>query len=417
MTITTVWQKTLTDQSSGWNGSSVRQIHRTAGAAGNQVRVTLQAPTAGQTAFSHLSIGLQSANYNTAATPVELKFGGASGASLAANSADLVSDWAALDVASGQALVTVADNSSVSNYMIGTYYGGDGIAYNFAGPTWNQSAPSGSFTTYSTTNYTIKKIEVQSADPRPASGDETSPLTWPNNVNTTVQRDKRGTPQNIAYYDNDDTLTLGPISDPRITTIMQTPVNLFRPHIFSDFNEMALDPKWQATFAGNGALTFHDGVADIATGTTNGGGCRLSMPNVPAFIVPGMRLYFYLTTPVSGAIDLKFGVAGGSQYAQFSRVEDGAASNYHAQTNIGATLDTDCGQVGDSVRRIFAIDFNPHTLTMDYYIGSGGGELVKLASHAATNTAQQGAVFVDFKSRSAANRNLLLDVVYAVLIR
>jgi len=36
------------------------------------------------------------------------------------------------------------------------------------------------------------------------------PFLWVNNVNTTLQEDMRGVPQNIAYYDADDGYQLGP---------------------------------------------------------------------------------------------------------------------------------------------------------------------------------------------------------------
>ena len=80
-------------------------------------------------------------------------------------------------------------------------------------------------------------------------------LSWPNNVNTTIQADQRGSYQNIAYYDNDDGMQIGP-NDVRITQLMQTPLNVFRPHVSSDFNETTLDPKWTFTPYASGTLSL-----------------------------------------------------------------------------------------------------------------------------------------------------------------
>lgn len=244
---------------------------------------------------------------------------------------------------------------------------------------------------------------------------ETEPRVWGNNVNTIMQEDMRGIPQNIAYYDADDGMQIGG-NDPRITILMQEPLNLFRPHVYSDFNEQSLDSKWRFQGANGGYLTLQDGCAKINSGNTNAGGGTLDMPNVPVYIAAGCRIYFYLTTSPNGNLSLEFGVKTGGQYLRFQRVEDNTAQHYFAQTNNGTTANTDTGVAGNSVRRLFCIDVKASQV--DYYISNDGGQLQLVATHTNTITgAPVGNAYISFYNRYPAQRQVAMDAFYGILLR
>jgi hypothetical protein len=161
------WTKTLSAVSSGWSGYSVRQKHPMS-AGGQQVRVTVQAPSSGSVVLAHLSIGVQAAGINTVAVPVEIKFGGASGLTLASGAPDAVSDWANLETAQGQVLISVLDHASVASAMASNSTDGDGICHQWGAQSYDQASPGGSWNCNPATwSHAIKKIEVQTPEPPP----------------------------------------------------------------------------------------------------------------------------------------------------------------------------------------------------------------------------------------------------------
>jgi len=242
------------------------------------------------------------------------------------------------------------------------------------------------------------------------------PFLWVNNVNTTLQEDMRGVPQNIAYYDADDGFQLGP-NDPRITALLQVPLNLFRPHVVSDFHETTLDPKWTVVTTGSGSTLLGNGVLTFRTGTTNGSGVEATMPNVPMPLVPGTRIYFYLTTLPNGNLDLKFGIKkDANNVIKFSRVEDNTAANYRAKCMAGG-VETNASTTapGDSVRRFFCISMT--SAGVNFYVGNDGGQLMLQANIQTNVPSGVGKAYIKFFNRYAVNRDLELDVVYALPIR
>lgn len=154
---TVVFDPPMTYGSSGNSGYSIRGVSSAIGTGGTQIRVTFKAHPTSATSAGHVSIGKQASGYNTVATPVELKFGGASGFSIAAGAA-ITSDWADLTTADNDVLVAVIDSTSSGQIRTpGSYAGGS--HYNLNGTSWNQATPSGF--TDSSSQYFGGKIEVK----------------------------------------------------------------------------------------------------------------------------------------------------------------------------------------------------------------------------------------------------------------
>jgi hypothetical protein len=131
-----------------------------------QVRVTYQAANAsGLTVdMDHTSIGVQSGTpLNTVATPVELKFRGASGFHFV-DPFTVASDWAYLSFLSTDTLVVVQDMTSIGNGGSGVIdFNGDAnsdIQFLSPGATYNQSSVAG-FTDIGAFNFGIILIETQ----------------------------------------------------------------------------------------------------------------------------------------------------------------------------------------------------------------------------------------------------------------
>jgi hypothetical protein len=161
------WTRTLPAVSSGWSGYSVRQKH-TIGAGGLQVRVTVQAPSSGSVVLAHLSIGVQASGVNTVSVPVEIKFGGASGLTLASGAPDAVSDWADLETEQGQVLISVLDHASAASSMASNSTDGDGVCHQWGAQSYDQASPGGTWNCNPATwSHAIKKIEVQTPPPPP----------------------------------------------------------------------------------------------------------------------------------------------------------------------------------------------------------------------------------------------------------
>lgn len=242
---------------------------------------------------------------------------------------------------------------------------------------------------------------------------QTDSLAWPNNVNTTTQAGPNGTQQNLAYFDADWGVQYGP-NDPRYTVINQIPINLFRPHIYSDFDEISLDNRWQFSAYSSGALVMGNSCAAINSGLTNGGGGKLTLYRQVPFI-PGQRVYFYLTTIPNGNLALEFGISGATNFAKFSRIEDNTAQNYFAKVQSSAgSANIDTGTTGNSIRRLFCLSIESGGVR--FYCGTDAGVLVDSGFYPAIPSGT-GNIFIDFKSRYAAARCVSVDAVYAILIR
>jgi hypothetical protein len=106
----------LASNGTGDGGISFRQVLSSVTQAGDQVRVTINASTAGALAANNVSIAkVNSATApNCDSTPVELKFSGASGFSLA-SSGVAVSDWLDFRVAVGDNIMVIIDFGATAN--------------------------------------------------------------------------------------------------------------------------------------------------------------------------------------------------------------------------------------------------------------------------------------------------------------
>jgi hypothetical protein len=281
------------------------------------------------------------------------------------------------------------------------------------------------------------------ADPKEV-GSTQQPLLFPNNVNTIVQRDSFGISQNLAYYDSDSGLFLGPGSDPRTTILANVPVNLFRRHVFLDFEEATgIDPRCRVVTTGSAEYQTEMGLLRIQTGNRPHSSAELILPNVSAPAYAGQRIYFYLRTYPAGNLKLTFGLRHPSQenvFVGFSRTDsegiDGRGGDYMARTaNKEGTTEANTGVGaavgGDGVRRLFCINItktedalNQLTGEVEFYVGSDGGVLehkATLASHIPDVTdaykSQHLVPFVRLENNAAVNQTLDIDVIYGVLVR
>lgn len=157
--ITTVYSNAYTGSLTINTGVSYRApTDATISAGGTQVRVTFKAGTGGTMVVANCSIGIQSAAEVTTATPVELKFSGVSGFSIA-SSATILSDWATLTTSNGQTLVVVIDNTSGSSIFL-SGKGSGGLTYFRTGAQTYNSANPGGFSSLADIGG-FNKIEVQ----------------------------------------------------------------------------------------------------------------------------------------------------------------------------------------------------------------------------------------------------------------
>lgn len=130
---------TFNANQAGVGGYSFRDP-RTLSNGGNFVRVKFQAAASGANFLTNnCSIGIQSSASATVATPVELKFAGASGFNIAPG-ATIVSDWLAFTTTAGVVVIVVIDNGATSDIALlasGTEY------FKSATASYNVAAPAG----------------------------------------------------------------------------------------------------------------------------------------------------------------------------------------------------------------------------------------------------------------------------------
>lgn len=133
---------------------STRQLCESLSAGGSQVRATLYSGSSGALVLKNASVGVQTTTYNTSATPIELKFGGASGVTIGGKYSSKASDLATLTFLSTDTLVVVMDSQSgYFCYLLG------GTEYYKASTTsYNEASPSGS---WSNTNlWSVKRLQL-----------------------------------------------------------------------------------------------------------------------------------------------------------------------------------------------------------------------------------------------------------------
>lgn len=288
--------------------------------------------------------------------------------------------------------------------------------------------------------------EQVSADQKnPQSPTAPAALNFPNNTNTIVQQDSFGLPQNLAYYDADSGLFIGPGSDPRTTIYSNVPINLFRRHVFVDFEEAnTLDPRCECRLMGGATSGLYMGFFRIQTGKTVGSRGELILPNVSAPAYAGQRVYFYLRTYPAGHLRLMFGLQHPQRQDKricFTRSDsqgpEGLGGTYRAQTSDGqgqvteVDLGVGAARGGDSVRRLFCINItksqdsvNRLQGEVEFYVGTDGGILQRkavLTTHIPdvtdTHKTQHLVPFVSLENTAAVDQTLEIDAIYAVLLR
>lgn len=155
---TTIYSGSLNTDNTGVAGYSLRALIPLSGLSGakTSVQVSILGHSSLTCTVANWAIGVPATAPNTAATPVELKIGGASGFSLSSG-ASAVSDPAALSLSGSEThLIVVFDctngNHKILNPSSGTEY------YKAASASYNQASVSG----YSNIGYIpfVTKIEA-----------------------------------------------------------------------------------------------------------------------------------------------------------------------------------------------------------------------------------------------------------------
>jgi hypothetical protein len=149
-----------TDQP-GNGGSALRIVAKTLTGGGTQVRVTFAAGTTAIFAANHCSIA--KVNVATApncdATPIELKFGGVSGFSIAANSS-IVSDWLPFVVSAADKLMVIFDCGASADIILSTGQT-NADAYALASSASFNLATVSGFAAHLGSDYSVSKIEAK----------------------------------------------------------------------------------------------------------------------------------------------------------------------------------------------------------------------------------------------------------------
>lgn len=150
---------TLTANDAGHNGS-FRTVTPAITASGTQCRVTFKAGTSGAFNTNNCSVGKSAGSGNTTTTPVELKFNGVSGFSLAA-SATITSDWVQLPdtVTTADSLVVVMDCGATGNAGYNASSAAGGYFRSAFASYANSSAAGFSFT--ANNNNGVLSVEVR----------------------------------------------------------------------------------------------------------------------------------------------------------------------------------------------------------------------------------------------------------------
>src|SRR5258705_7785439 len=162
--MTVIFTDTLNSSDNANDGFSIRNVVALTGGAQGQVRATFQASSSQSFHTDHCSIGISTGtNANTTATPIELKFAGASGFNITSGTT-ITSDWVNLSgFTSSDKLVVIFDCNSGANS--GNFEDNLSSAnctnwFQAATVSWNVAAPAG-FTSQATTNLSLKSVEVQ----------------------------------------------------------------------------------------------------------------------------------------------------------------------------------------------------------------------------------------------------------------
>jgi hypothetical protein len=152
-------------------GYSIRSVETPSAGSDGQVRVSFKAGGSGNFVTTHCSIGVNTTpTSDTLATPVELKFGGASGFTLAANGT-ITSDWVDFNWTNGQSVVVITDVGSpgygtdISDPTVGTAVA---FYYKAATESWNVAVKGTGYSNVNSKVYGVVGIETQAGAAAPS---------------------------------------------------------------------------------------------------------------------------------------------------------------------------------------------------------------------------------------------------------
>lgn len=155
----------------GAESTSARQVCKSISTGGAQIRVLLKASATVDTNLLHVSLGkLGASQPNTIATPVELKFSGASGIYIPAGTS-VWSDWLDFSTTAGDTLVVIADYGATGGNFAWNGWPPPSPSnadewYKYSTASWDQATVSG-FAQNVGLCVLVDSIEVQSAPPPP----------------------------------------------------------------------------------------------------------------------------------------------------------------------------------------------------------------------------------------------------------
>jgi hypothetical protein len=160
--------------------TSFRVVCAITGSTGTQIRVTFQPGSTNSLSILHASFGKWDTNLNysnTTATPIELKFGGASG--FAGATTAQTSDWAdlsGLDLSTGDRIVVIYDvapgTASTSSQRYNNAATGATAFFHGGDATWDDmDVTTNGFTKLAATNYCIASVETKGAGSSTSGGD------------------------------------------------------------------------------------------------------------------------------------------------------------------------------------------------------------------------------------------------------
>jgi hypothetical protein len=113
---TTIFTTTLIDTVNSDGNVNVRNVHVLSSVAIGLVRVTFKASSAGNMDPNHVGIAIATGtNADFSGSITELRFGGVSGFSIAANGT-ITSDWASFTTTAGQNLVTSLSMGAIGSH-------------------------------------------------------------------------------------------------------------------------------------------------------------------------------------------------------------------------------------------------------------------------------------------------------------
>lgn len=253
-------------------------------------------------------------------------------------------------------------------------------------------------------------------------------LVGTNNVSAIEQKDRTGAYQNIAYYDNDDDLFIGPLGDNGRNTIFTTnPINLLVRHVFWDFNENVLPPGLTGSNIGNGCTFDPQGESRININTRNiaaGDGGLLMANNILTRMDRPTRVYFVLNfgNAEDRNTDLQFGLrdAAGVNRLNFSyTAPSGGHSTIFANIANGTPHNIDTTVADITGRHTYLIEFTAGG-NVNFWIGNNINQFVLRATFLNSDSSLPSAganllPYVQMRTNDApAARTLMLDSIYSI---